>query len=80
MPKLRILSSTEVVKILENEGFTVASQRGSHIKLIRITTAGRQILTIPENKQLPTGTLKAIYNQITRFISQEELHRYFYHE
>jgi len=80
MPRLRTLSSKEVVKILEGFGFAVMTQKGSHIKLVRSTIEGRQVLTIPENKELPVGTLKAIYNQTNRFVSHEEMHKYFYHE
>jgi len=36
MPKLKILSGQEIVKIFLVFGFSVAAQRGSHIKLVRI--------------------------------------------
>lgn len=39
MPKLRRLSGAEVIKILAHFGFAVASQRGSHVKLQRVTEA-----------------------------------------
>ena len=48
MPKLKVLSGAEVVRILSIFGFKVASQRGSHIKLRRIQAGGgQQTLTIP---------------------------------
>ena len=48
MPRLRRLSGREVVRILARFGFTVHSQRGSHVKLRRVTSEGRkQTLTIP---------------------------------
>ncbi|MCD6492457.1 MAG: type II toxin-antitoxin system HicA family toxin [Archaeoglobaceae archaeon] len=34
MPKLRVLSGKEIVKILSKFGFEVVSQRGSHVKLM----------------------------------------------
>ena len=40
MPKLRVLSGKEVVKILSKFGFEVISQRGSHVKLRRILPDG----------------------------------------
>jgi predicted RNA binding protein YcfA (HicA-like mRNA interferase family) len=53
MPKLRVLSGAEVVKILAIFGFKIASQRGSHIKLRRIEGGGgQQTLTIPNHKEL----------------------------
>jgi len=79
MPKLKILSGAEVVKILGLFGFTVASQRGSHIKLQHTLADGvRQTLTIPNHDELDRGTLKAIYRQATRYISEENLRPHFY--
>lgn len=61
MPKLRRLSGPDVVGILEKFGFKIFSQRGSHIKLRRITGGGeKQTLTIPNHKQLDTGTCKCL--------------------
>jgi predicted RNA binding protein YcfA (HicA-like mRNA interferase family) len=48
MPKLRRLSGTEVIHILECFGFTVHAQVGSHVKLRRIGPQGeKQTLTSP---------------------------------
>jgi predicted RNA binding protein YcfA (HicA-like mRNA interferase family) len=79
MLKLRRLSGSEVIRVLENFGFAVNSQRGSHVKLRRISLAGeKQILTIPRHQELDTGTLRAIFRQASRYISSEELRPYFY--
>ncbi len=48
MPKLKVLSGAEVVRILSIFGFKVASQRGSHIKLRRIEAgSGQQTFNYP---------------------------------
>ena len=78
MPKLRRLSGAEVVAILGRFGFTVVSQQGSHIKLRRTGIAGKQILTVPAHPTLDPGTLRAIFRQATRFISEEDLYPHFY--
>ena len=79
MPKLLRLSGPDVVRILERFGFDIFSQRGSHIKLKRITDIGeKQTLTIPNHKQLDTGTCKAIFRQASRFIPADELRQHFY--
>ncbi|HHT9146041.1 MAG TPA: type II toxin-antitoxin system HicA family toxin [Candidatus Wunengus sp. YC61] len=39
-PKLKRLSGKEVISILNKFGFTSHSQKGSHVKLRRISTAG----------------------------------------
>lgn len=79
MPKQKLLSGGEVIKILLSFGFEVASQRGSHIKLRRITKDGvRQILTIPNHPELDRGTLQAIFRQAERYIPTQELLPHFY--
>jgi predicted RNA binding protein YcfA (HicA-like mRNA interferase family) len=78
MPKIKSLDSQEIIKILESFGFTVTSQKGSHVKLTRKTSFQKQVLTIPNHKELKKGTVKAIFNQASRFVSSEELEKYFY--
>jgi predicted RNA binding protein YcfA (HicA-like mRNA interferase family) len=79
MPKLRTLSGPDVVRILSEFEFLIASQRGSHIKLRRILPDGtRQTLTIPNHRELDTGTLRAIYRQTLRYIADEDLRLHFY--
>lgn len=51
MPKLRRLSGAAVIAILEEFGFIVIGQAGSHVKLRRIGPAGeKHTLTIPQHK------------------------------
>jgi len=79
MPKLKILSGREVVKILSKFGFEVVSQRGSHIKLRRVLPdETKQTLTVPLHDELDKGTLKAIIRQASRYIPEDELKSYFY--
>jgi predicted RNA binding protein YcfA (HicA-like mRNA interferase family) len=79
MPKLRRLSAAEVIAIFEGFGFSVLTQRGSHIKLRRIDSTGhKQTLTVPNHRQLDTGTCHAIFRQGCRYVSPEELRRHFY--
>jgi predicted RNA binding protein YcfA (HicA-like mRNA interferase family) len=81
MPKLKILSGQEVVKIFLSFDFSVAVQRGSHIKLVRILPdSARQTLTIPNHPELDKGTIKAIYRQALRYIPDGELKPHFYSE
>ena len=81
MGKLKTLSGRDVVFILSNFGFHMASQRGSHIKLLRITHDGaKHVLTLPLHDELDRGTLKAIMRQASRYIPEHELQPYFYHE
>lgn len=78
MPKLKRLSGAEVIAILKEFGFEIYSQRGSHVKLRRVSTAGKETLTVPNHRQLDTGTCRAIYRQACRYIPESELFCYFY--
>lgn len=78
MPRLKRLSASEVIKILAKFDFQIQSQRGSHIKMRRITNTGKETLTIPNHKQLDTGTSRAILKQASKYISIAELSQYFY--
>ncbi|MEM2087528.1 MAG: type II toxin-antitoxin system HicA family toxin [Thermoproteota archaeon] len=79
MPRLKVLSGRDVVKILSRFGFMIVSQKGSHVKLRRnLPDGSKQTLTIPLHEELDKGTLKAIYRQALRFIPEEELKTYFY--
>jgi predicted RNA binding protein YcfA (HicA-like mRNA interferase family) len=80
MLKLKTLSGKDVIKVLEKLGFSVVGQKGSHVKLKRMKGEDSQILTIPNHKELDKGTLKAIYNQSLRYLSDEEMRDYFYTE
>jgi predicted RNA binding protein YcfA (HicA-like mRNA interferase family) len=80
-PKLKRLSGSEVVNIFGVLGFRKYSQKGSHVKLRRIgLQSEKQTLTIPLHDELDVGTLKAIIRQATRFITENEMRKYFYSE
>lgn len=78
MPKIKRLSGAEVITIFSQFGFTVHSQKGSHVKLRRISIDGNETLTIPNHRELDTGTCKAILRQASQYIPEAELYPYFY--
>ena len=79
MPKLKTLSGEDVIKIFQKFGFTLLSQKGSHVKLRKITPEQtKQTFTIPNHKELDRGTLRAIYLQAQRYIPESELYGHFY--
>ena len=81
MPRLRRLSGSKVIHILEGFGFTVHAQAGSHVKLRRIGPHGqKQTLTVPRHKELDTGTLRAIFRQASRYVADADLRPHFYTE
>lgn len=73
MGKLKVISSTKLVKILESLGWRISRQKGSHIIM---TKQGTNItLSIPNHKEVAKGTLRTLlraanitideYNQYT---------------
>jgi predicted RNA binding protein YcfA (HicA-like mRNA interferase family) len=81
MPKFKSLSGKEVITIFISFGFKIASQRGSHVKLRRTHSNGtRQTLTIPNHSELDKGTLRAIYRQALRYVTERELFSHFFSE
>jgi predicted RNA binding protein YcfA (HicA-like mRNA interferase family) len=79
MPKLRRLSGPEVIKILAQFGFAPFAQRGSHIKVRRVRPDGiKETLTVPNHRELDTGTTRAILRQASHFIPQDQLRPHFY--
>lgn len=81
MPKLKVLSGQDIIKIFNKFDFGIEAQKGSHVKLVRIIKVnGRQILTIPNHQELDKGTIKAIYRQAQKYIPESELRAHFYSE
>lgn len=81
MSRIRVLSGKDIIKILESFGFIIIGQKGSHVKMKRVTKGGSpQTLTIPKHSELDKGTIKAIYIQILRYLSEDEIKGYFYSE
>lgn len=80
MPRLKVLSGEDVIKILESFNFVIISQKGSHVKLRRTISKINQTLTIPNHKELDKGTLRAIFNQASKYISESELMPHFYNK
>jgi predicted RNA binding protein YcfA (HicA-like mRNA interferase family) len=79
MPRLKRLSSREILKILHGFGFEVVSIRGSHAKLRReVIGAPHQILTIPLHQDLAPGTTQAIFRQALRYIPESDLRPQFF--
>lgn len=58
--KLPRLKADEIVKILQQHGFVLISQRGSHQKWRNQDTGKQVIVPYHKGKQLPLGTLKSI--------------------
>ena len=61
MPRLPVLSANEVIKALDQFGFKVIRQTGSHIHLWNIDR--NLLVTVPNHSELAKGTLISIIKQ-----------------
>lgn len=59
MPSLPVVSGTQTVRALQNLGFSIVRQRGSHIVLRK----GSQGCVVPNHRQIKTGTLAGLLKQ-----------------
>ncbi len=69
MPKL--YSAREIVNKFRKLGFTIISQKGSHIKLRGIRGGKLQTVIVPNHKEVALGTLSSILRQAN--ITKKEL-------
>lgn len=54
------ISGKQAIKILQEKGFIIARQRGSHVVLTKQTTSGKRTTVVPVHKELKKGTLRSI--------------------
>lgn len=78
MPKMKVLSGKDLLKIFSSFGFEEIGQRGSHVKIRRLIDNEKQTLTIPLHKEIDAGLLKQIFVQGSQYISEEDLKTFFY--
>ena len=78
MPKIFTISAKDFIKFLENNGFIIDRQNGSHIVLKRSSYLKKEVMTVPNHKEISVGTVKALYNQAKKYIDINELDKFFY--
>jgi len=62
VPRLPVVSGTDVVKALAKFGYDLDHQTGSHM-ILRQREAPHRRLTVPRHSELAKGTLRAIIRQ-----------------
>jgi len=61
--RLRVLSGAEVCRILEENGFRLIRQRGSHAVMQKVVSNSTVTVPIPLHDQIRIGTLLSIIRQ-----------------
>jgi predicted RNA binding protein YcfA (HicA-like mRNA interferase family) len=61
LPKLPVVSGRQLRRVLEHFGWRYMHHTGSH--MIFVKTASLYTLSVPDHKELDTGTLRALIRQ-----------------
>lgn len=64
----RGLSGADLVKALSRVGYQVTRQTGSHVRLTHPGPPSHHV-TVPEHRELSTGTLAAILGDVAQHLS-----------
>ncbi len=75
MPRLPQISGRELIRLLESLGYETLRQRGSHVRLRRISVVGEHNVTVPDHKVMAKGTLNDILTRVSVWtgLSKEDL-------
>ncbi|MAG15847.1 hypothetical protein CMO88_02195 [Candidatus Woesearchaeota archaeon] len=61
--KLPVISGKEMLKLLQQQGFVVVRQRGSHVSLHKKLEGKTLLVVVPLKKEIKKGTLLSILRQ-----------------
>ena len=63
MSKLPDVSGTELVEALQKAGFLILRQKGSHVSMEKVYSAGQWRTIVPMHREIARGTLHDIPKQ-----------------
>lgn len=65
MTRLPVVSSKQIIRVLQNAGFEYAPKRGkgSHLAFVKRDEDKTRLVIVPDKKEIPKGTLLAILDQ-----------------
>ena len=70
MPPYKPLPCRDVKRKLESLGFSIISQKGSHVKFIKYEQNETITAIVPKHKEVASGTIKSIIKQA--MLSQDD--------
>ena len=65
MPRLPQISGRDLIKLLHSLGYETLRQRGSHVRLRKVTAIGEHNITVPDHKIVAKGTLNDILARVS---------------
>jgi predicted RNA binding protein YcfA (HicA-like mRNA interferase family) len=75
LPRLPVVSGDQLIKLLTQLGYEIVRQKGSHVRLRKITAIGEHKITVPRHPEIAKGTLNDILSKVSLWngIAKEEL-------
>ena len=75
MSRLPQVSGRALLKLLDSLGYQVIRQKGSHIRLRKVSALGEHNITVPNHDAVAKGTLNDILTRVSLWnnIPKEEL-------
>ena len=75
MPRLPQVSGRALIQLLLSLGYEILRQRGSHVRLRKVTVLGEHNITVPDHSVLAKGTLNDILTRVALWngIPKDEL-------
>ncbi len=72
-----MVSGKKLIKMLTRLDYEIMRQRGSHVRLRKVTTVGEHKITVPDHKEIAKGTLNDILSKVSLWngISKDEIIR-----
>ncbi len=65
MPRLPQVSGHALIQLLCSLGYEILRQRGSHVRLRKVTVIGEHNITVPNHPVLAKGTLNDILTRVS---------------
>lgn len=63
--KLPTITGRELIRFLHGLGYRAVRRRGSHVRLVKETSAGKHKITIPDHNPVAKGTLSDILGKVS---------------
>jgi predicted RNA binding protein YcfA (HicA-like mRNA interferase family) len=65
LQKLPVVSGKNLIKLLSRLGYETVRQRGSHVRLGKVSEIGEHKITVPLHKEIAKGTLDDILSKVS---------------
>lgn len=59
------VSGQNLVRLLERLGYEVVRQKGSHVRLTKLTSSGQHHLSVPAHRVIAKGTLNDLLSVVS---------------